>query len=170
MSIILHFAEKGGTRELKHDLHFQAPKYENTHVVVYSRGLIYLTLKEFNKPSPGLLKLLAESGDTPGYTVPAPSAAPTPTQDTKKRKLDFPEDFPEDARQSKESSAPKKKGRFGKQIDMEFLAGALQRLNEDDLLQVVRIVNDHKTPDMYVKNDLEGNFLLKYPFICRGPN
>ena len=34
MAITLHFAEKSGTKELAHDLHFQAPKYETTHVVV----------------------------------------------------------------------------------------------------------------------------------------
>jgi transcription initiation factor TFIID/TFIIF subunit len=39
---------------------------------------------------------------------------------------------------------------------MERLAQGLQKLQEDDLLQVVRIVTEHKTPEMYVKNDLEG--------------
>jgi len=34
MAITLHFAEKGGTKDIAHDLHFQAPKYETTHVVV----------------------------------------------------------------------------------------------------------------------------------------
>jgi len=41
---------------------------------------------------------------------------------------------------------------------MERLAQALHRLGEDDLLQIVRMVNEHKTPEMYVKNDLEGKF------------
>ena len=39
---------------------------------------------------------------------------------------------------------------------MDRLAAGLQKLSEDDLLQIVRIVSEHKTPDMYVKNDLEG--------------
>jgi len=34
MAITLHFAEKGGTKELAHDLHFQQPKYEISHTVV----------------------------------------------------------------------------------------------------------------------------------------
>jgi transcription initiation factor TFIID/TFIIF subunit len=34
MSVTLHFAEKGGTKELAHDLNFQQPKYEISHVVV----------------------------------------------------------------------------------------------------------------------------------------
>ena len=40
---------------------------------------------------------------------------------------------------------------------MDRLAAGLQKLQEDDLLQLVRIVQENKTPDMYVKNDLEGN-------------
>lgn len=39
---------------------------------------------------------------------------------------------------------------------MDRLAQGLQKLQEDDLLQIVRMVNEHKTPEMYVKNDLEG--------------
>ena len=39
MSITLSFAEKSGTKDLTHDLHFQAPKYETTHVVVLTLSL-----------------------------------------------------------------------------------------------------------------------------------
>jgi transcription initiation factor IIF auxiliary subunit len=49
---------------------------------------------------------------------------------------------------------------------MDRLAQGLQKLQEDDLLQVVRIVTEHKTPDMYVKNDLEGT-PLSSPFFFR---
>lgn len=42
------------------------------------------------------------------------------------------------------------------QVDIEKLADGLQRLGEDELLQIVQIVNDGKTDDMYVRNDLEG--------------
>ena len=38
---------------------------------------------------------------------------------------------------------------------MEKLAENLQKLGEDDLLQVVQWVHDHKTPDTYTKNDVE---------------
>ncbi|CCJ31520.1 unnamed protein product [Pneumocystis jirovecii] len=44
---------------------------------------------------------------------------------------------------------------------MDRLADGLQKLEEDDLLQVVQMVNDNKTPEMYVKNDVEeGEFHL----------
>lgn len=40
-------------------------------------------------------------------------------------------------------------------VDIDKLADGLQNLGEDDLLQIVQIVNDGKTDDMYVRNDLE---------------
>jgi transcription initiation factor IIF auxiliary subunit len=39
---------------------------------------------------------------------------------------------------------------------MDKLAENLQRLQEDDLLQVVQMVHDHKTNDSYTKNDVDG--------------
>ncbi len=38
---------------------------------------------------------------------------------------------------------------------MEKLAEGLQRLGEEDLLQVVQMVHDNKTADTYTKNDVE---------------
>jgi transcription initiation factor IIF auxiliary subunit len=38
---------------------------------------------------------------------------------------------------------------------MEKLADGLQRLEEDDLLQVVQMVHDNKTQETYTKNDVE---------------
>ncbi|KAL8661187.1 MAG: hypothetical protein Q9202_005845 [Teloschistes flavicans] len=49
----------------------------------------------------------------------------------------------------------KKKKRSEKGVDMERLADSLQRLGEEDLLQVVQMVHDNKTADTYTKNDVE---------------
>lgn len=38
---------------------------------------------------------------------------------------------------------------------MDKLADGLQRLGEDDLLQVVQMVHDNKSADSYTKNDTE---------------
>ncbi|EON63974.1 transcription initiation factor TFIIF small subunit [Coniosporium apollinis CBS 100218] len=48
-----------------------------------------------------------------------------------------------------------KKNKKEKTVDMEKLADSLQRLSEDDLLQVVQMVHDHKTQETYIKNDVE---------------
>lgn len=41
---------------------------------------------------------------------------------------------------------------------MDKLADGLQKLNEDDLLQVVQMVHDNKAADSYTKNDVERKF------------
>lgn len=38
---------------------------------------------------------------------------------------------------------------------MEKLAENLQRVSEDDLLLVVQMIHDNKTPDSWTKNDVE---------------
>lgn len=38
---------------------------------------------------------------------------------------------------------------------MEKLADGLQKLGEDDLLNVVQMVHDNKSADTYTKNDVE---------------
>lgn len=43
---------------------------------------------------------------------------------------------------------------------MDRLADGLQKLNEDDLLQVVQMVHDNKAADSYTKNDVERKWLF----------
>lgn len=38
---------------------------------------------------------------------------------------------------------------------MEKLAENLQKVSEDDLLLVVQMIHDNKTPDSWTKNDVE---------------
>ncbi|KAI9711830.1 MAG: hypothetical protein M1820_001975 [Bogoriella megaspora] len=55
----------------------------------------------------------------------------------------------------KGADASKKRSRKAGNVDMEKLAEGLQRLTEDDLLQVVQMVHDNKTAETYTKNDVE---------------
>ncbi|KAF2181946.1 SAS complex, SAS5 subunit/transcription initiation factor IID, subunit 14 [Zopfia rhizophila CBS 207.26] len=80
----------------------------------------------FRNPRPELLALLRESG---------------PAGD-------------ENGIRGKADASKKKKGR-DRNVDMEKLADGLQRLGEDDLLQVVQMVHDNKTSETYTKNDVE---------------
>ncbi|OJI96051.1 hypothetical protein ASPVEDRAFT_35383 [Aspergillus versicolor CBS 583.65] len=86
----------------------------------------------FKNPKPALLGVLRESGPVPGD---------------------------ENGLKSKRSAGgeegSKKKKRTDKSVDMDKLADGLQRLGEDDLLQVVQMVHDNKAPDSYTKNDVE---------------
>jgi transcription initiation factor TFIID/TFIIF subunit len=79
------------------------------------------------------LKILSESGPVP--------------LDEKKRKLE-----------SEDLGARKKiiSGWTGKPHDMEKLAAAIEKLSEDDLSPVVKLILENQTPDMFVKTDLEG--------------
>ena len=56
-------------------------------------------------------------------------------------------------RQSDQISGVSKKKK--RPVDIDRLADSLTRLNEDELLGIVQLVNDNKTDDMYVRNDLE---------------
>lgn len=47
---------------------------------------------------------------------------------------------------------------------MEKLADGLQRLGEDDLLQVVQMVHDNKTQDTYTKNDVESESFFHFQY------
>ena len=51
-----------------------------------------------------------------------------------------------------------------KNVDMDKLADGLQKLGEDDLLQVVQMVHDNKSEDSYTRNDVDRKFCnLKLP-------
>ncbi|OJI90122.1 hypothetical protein ASPTUDRAFT_52027 [Aspergillus tubingensis CBS 134.48] len=86
----------------------------------------------FKNPKPALLALLRESGPVPGD-----------------------ENGVKSKRAATGEEGSKKKKRTEKSVDMDKLADGLQRLGEDDLLQVVQMVHDNKAPDSYTKNDVE---------------
>jgi transcription initiation factor TFIID/TFIIF subunit len=48
------------------------------------------------------------------------------------------------------------------QIDMDKLAENLQKLGEDDLLQVVQMVHDNKTAETYTKNDVDRMYFFPH--------
>lgn len=51
----------------------------------------------------------------------------------------------------------KKKGDV-RGVDMDALAEKLQKLGEDDLLQVVQMVHDQKSEDSWMRNDVDREF------------
>ena len=48
---------------------------------------------------------------------------------------------------------------------MEKLADNLQKLGEDDLLQVVEMVHNNKTAETYTKNDVERKSHKQRPYL-----
>ncbi|KOS21235.1 Transcription initiation factor TFIID subunit 14 [Escovopsis weberi] len=60
---------------------------------------------------------------------------------------------------------PRKKGLTGKKgtqkFDYEKIADALEKLEEEDLLRVIQLINDNKGPETYIRSDLEaGEFSI----------
>ncbi|MCJ1372076.1 hypothetical protein MMC20_003297 [Loxospora ochrophaea] len=85
----------------------------------------------FKNPKPALMSMLGESGKVPG----------------------------EENGVKKKGNDAAKKRKSEKGVDMEKLADNLQNLDEDDLLQVVQLVHDHKTQETYTKNDVDSKAL-----------
>lgn len=58
---------------------------------------------------------------------------------------------------------PKKKGlaikRSAQKFDYEKIAEALEKLEEEDLLRVIQLINENKGPDTYIRSDVEGKFI-----------
>ncbi|EDN06008.1 predicted protein [Histoplasma mississippiense (nom. inval.)] len=88
--------------------------------------------KTFKNPKPALLNVLREYGPVPGD-----------------------ENGVKSKRGGAQDEGSKKKKRIDKNVDMDKLADGLQKLGEDDLLQVVQMVHDNKSSDSYTKNDIE---------------
>ncbi|WEW60998.1 transcription factor TFIIF complex subunit Tfg3 [Emydomyces testavorans] len=125
--------EEEGWGEFDMQIGFSAPDKE--HVITHDLNFQQNRYESkhtltFKNPKPAVLAALRESGPVPGD---------------------------ENGLKSKrgQEDGPKKKKRIDKNIDMERLADGLQKLQEDDLLQVVQMVHDHKSPDSYTKNDIE---------------
>lgn len=157
--ITLTLIDKGGEKKVNHDLNFYKEKY------VIDKPITINT----NKPN--LLKELTKSGPVPGYTgagTPAEGAAGTDNTvagaglsagatagatGAEKRKSALSSE-PKNPKKAK--TAANKGG-----IDLEKMAELLTRLKEDDLLGVVQMINDNRTPEMNVKNDVDnGEFTM----------
>lgn len=137
IEIALTLSDKGGERVMYHDLNFRQNEYIVEHPI------------QFPTNRPVLAKLLSESGPVPGFNAPGAAGASS-LDSVEKRK-------PED----NEGAKTKKKAKVFEKasIDLERLADGLQKLSEEDLLGVVQMITDNKTPEMYIKNDVdEGEF------------
>lgn len=94
-------------------------------------------LVTFKNPSQNLQNLLRETGPLPS------------DEDRRNRKVD---------------SGSNKKQK--KPYDVEKMADALVKLDEDDLLQVIQMIHDHKSDETYIQNNLDGELpRLKRPGV-----
>lgn len=127
--LMIELKDLGGkTHNIVHDLNFANARYETKQIIT------------FKNPKGALLEALRNSGPIPGET--ATNGADTAS---KKRTSEI----------GAGSTQKKKKAGDSKAIDMDKLAEGLQKLGEDDLLQVVQMVHDNKSEDSWMRNDVE---------------
>ncbi|KAL9618424.1 MAG: hypothetical protein Q9160_006865 [Pyrenula sp. 1 TL-2023] len=118
----------GKEHNVNQDLHFQSPRYENKHQIT------------FKNPKGPLVEKLRASGPIPPSLD---NLADTSTPNGVKKRPGGTED------------SAKRRKKIDKSIDMDRLADNLQKLGEDDLLQVVQQLHDSKNDEIYMKNDVE---------------
>lgn len=170
--ITLTLIEKGGDKKINHDLNFYKEKY------VIDKQI------SINTTKPNLLKELAKSGPVPNLTTgpsssgaesstsaavaSAASGTSTVTADTndalsasgsavaEKRKGAAAGSTAEPKNVKRAKTTANKAG-----VDLEKMAELLTKLKEDDLLGVVQMINDNRTPEMNIKNDVDnGEFTM----------
>jgi transcription initiation factor TFIID/TFIIF subunit len=137
MGLVLTYLDKSGDVKLGHDLNFAQEDYEVEHKI-----------KVPIKKSANLRRLLAESGPVPSVDESSGDKRKGAVQNDKINKR---------SRLNPNAVASPIKG----SVDLEKLAEGLAELSEDDLLGVVQMVTDNRTPDMNIKNDVEeGEFTM----------
>lgn len=117
----------GKDHQIQHDLNFSQERYENKQVIT------------FKNPKGDLAVALRASGPVPG------------------------DDLANGRKGGRISGVGGTDGEAGKKrrktdmraIDMDSLAERLQKLGEDDLLQVVQMVHDNKSEDSWLRNDVD---------------
>ncbi|EDO17039.1 hypothetical protein Kpol_530p9 [Vanderwaltozyma polyspora DSM 70294] len=132
LNISLFLLEKGGERKVVHDLNFIKEEYQVDHVIQVP----------LNKP---LLRTeLAKSGHVEEPPTKRKNESTTSTTEPKPKK-------------GKASVTPTVKG----SVDIQQLAFSLTKLKEDDLVTIVQMITDNRTPEMDVVNNVEdGEFVI----------
>lgn len=92
----------------------------------------------FAKPTYEVVKPLTFRNPSQALQALLRDSGPLPTDDDRK------------ARKGQDGSKKKKPW------DLEKLAGAVTKLNEDDLIHVIQMIHDHKSDDTYVLNNVDG--------------
>lgn len=165
--ITLTLLDKAGDRKMNHDLNFYKEKY------VVDKQI------SINTNKPNLLKELAKSGPVPtsgGSNIAgdgligtedgsanAANAGIASGNVTTGSALGAAEkrkgagSATTDQKNVKRAKTTANKGG----VDLEKMAELLTKLNEDDLLGVVQMINDNRTPEMNIKNDVDnGEFTM----------
>jgi transcription initiation factor IIF auxiliary subunit len=129
LEIVLTDAQ-GKDHPVLHDLNFGQERYETKQVIT------------FKNPKPELIAALRSSGTVPGDTAGDLANGKKGGRASGIGGADV-------------EAVKKRKKTDLRGIDMDQLAEKLQKLGEDDLLQVVQMVHDNKGEDSWMRNDVD---------------
>ena len=123
----------GKEHNISHDLNFQSERYESKFVITFKNPKLELAA--------ALRASGAVAGDAGGDLVNGKKGGRA-------------------SGIGGDDGLKKKKKGEARGVDMDALAEKLQKLGEDDLLQVVQMVHDQKSEDSWMRNDVD----RKLPF------
>jgi transcription initiation factor TFIID/TFIIF subunit len=66
--------------------------------------------------------------------------------------------LPMDEERAKKKASGATKKTAAQKWDLEKIADALEKLDEDDLLTVIGLINDHKNAETYIRSDADGMY------------
>ncbi|CAG8502220.1 6907_t:CDS:2 [Funneliformis mosseae] len=152
MKIILHYTDKSVPQDtLYHDLNFNKSHYEVSH---------RLTFKD-PKPTFQLLLFHEKPGDTNSPKSSKKKSKPSLNATSKRQKTDTsgsPDYESGNSSRSPCSANESTNDKENHKVDYQKLARNLYALDEDDILEVIQIVNDNRSDEMYINEDIEGEF------------
>lgn len=142
LRMTLRIAHGGGDVSTAYELHFRSPESFQDITVSFPT-----TKKE-------LVAKLAASGPVPQLAAPA-AAASTAQAATTQPANAAAEKRGAEGDDSAGSKAKKSKVTIKGSVDLERLSKGLEQLGEQDVLSIVQMISDNKTPEIDVKNDVE---------------
>ncbi|GBB84427.1 hypothetical protein RclHR1_01100019 [Rhizophagus clarus] len=154
MKITLSFTDKSiAPFTFFHDLNFKKSHYEVPHKLT------------FTDPKPTFqLLLFHEKSDESYSSMPKPNKKKSKSSlnaSIKRQKNDTsgsPSYESGNSSRSPCSTSESTNDKENYKVDYQKLARNLYALDEDDILEVIQIVNDHRSDDMYINEDTEGEF------------
>ncbi|KAG0056495.1 hypothetical protein BGZ83_004753 [Gryganskiella cystojenkinii] len=151
MKIMLHFTDKSVPPvALDHDLNFQSSQYESAHTLTFKPDVkaSFLKLLTAKRASP------SSDRESSSDSHEEPSSKPKRRRDApvKERSKRVKDESSEDDSLADSSNAASG-DEWGDKVDVHQLAKRFQLLQEEDLAELVQLVKDHQTADMYVQED-----------------
>lgn len=143
LRMTFRIAHGGGDISTAYELHFSSP--ESFQDITVS----------FPTAKKELIAKLAASGPVPQLAAPAPATPAAQAVSSQPASAAAEKRGATDGDESSGFKAKKPKVTIKGSVDLERLSKGLEQLGEQDVLSIVQMISDNKTPEIDVKNDVE---------------